>query len=92
LLGKCTPSVVGLTIETANPAGNLEASGTLNERETTVPVDINGETTMTEVMGAKQVDFDVVVPDSTVGTFERVDAHVVAGSACPFRGMITPSS
>jgi hypothetical protein len=47
---------------------------------------------MTEVMGAKQVDFDVVVRDSTVGTFERVDAHVVAGSACPFRGMITPSS
>jgi hypothetical protein len=94
LHASCVGGSVGIEIETTSKSFTLELSGTASKGSTAelFPINVNDTTSGILVLDTNEMDWDVIVRDSAVGKFARLDAHGEQGSPCKFWGMITPSN
>jgi hypothetical protein len=88
--GSCPAGRPSLKIQTVDPVGSLQASGTVSQDGVIQPEDSNGFQSV-NALGTTSADFDVLARDATASTFTRLDVHGEAGAQCSFWGMSVPS-
>jgi len=94
VIGTCTngPANVVLSTKTTNGTNTEQASGTATNGAGVFRNDVDGSPSSGPVQDTSQVDIDMIARDTTIGNFERIDAHGAFGLPCKFWGMIIPSS